>query len=361
MTHCSKKRKNACHSPCVWVKSKGCRKPQKSVDKKQQRPCSPDKILNPETNRCVNRNGKIGKQVLERQKDQPKPVDVYPFLEPHTNLNQSISRKYGTQIMKIISDITKVQPNQIIFKKHLGKGSYGDVYIVKLIDRVLIVKFERFGGENRKTLQDLIEEYKMHEQFYIRKTGVPKPYFYGYIENLFITAMKLDPFAVDFGLFEKQIQKELPTHILSYMLQSIEATLAHFEKHRLMHGDFHWGNIGFQDLHSQSKTALIEFTIMVNDRNWYYVSPLLIDFGFAKIGKFFPDVELIQLIRTLYPCYIRVDPKNREFLYQGLLKLIDKYGTMLKREFFPVKPEWTDQEEKLMSKMFSDMRHFAGY
>ena len=379
---CSSKRKSQCRSPCTWVTGKGCRSPENKRKKRKSdvrkksversRVCPPDKILNPETNRCVSRDGKIGRRILEQQnrkkrrdapKEVPNPISVppYPFIEPHTNLNPLIQRKYGSRVLKIISEITRASPNQITFIKHLGKGSYGDVYIVKIIDRVLILKFEQFGGDSRKTLEELVHEYKTHEQFYLRKTGVPKPFFYGHVDNLFITAMKLDPFAVDFGLFEKQIQKALPTHILKYMLQSIDAILAHFKKHKLMHGDFHWGNIGFQDLHSQSKTVLIEFAIMANDRSWYYISPLVIDFGFAHIGKSFLDVELIQLIRTLYPSYIRVDRKNREFLYQGLLDLVDKYAGTLKREFFPAKPQWTREEENLMDKMFSDMRRFAGY
>jgi hypothetical protein len=38
----------------------------KSLNKKKKK-CPPDKILNPETNRCVSKTGKIGKDILKKQ------------------------------------------------------------------------------------------------------------------------------------------------------------------------------------------------------------------------------------------------------------------------------------------------------
>ena len=48
-------------------KSKSKSLESKSKSKSQEKKCPKDKILNPETDRCVNKNGKIGKQILDKK------------------------------------------------------------------------------------------------------------------------------------------------------------------------------------------------------------------------------------------------------------------------------------------------------
>jgi hypothetical protein len=412
--------------------------------------CRSNQILNPETGRCVKRNGAIGKRILEqnrqpdevkehideqykhkwpmralkflpldklrkycryhnilgcsqmnknqildfiesnypeeiisdeeiqrqreeerKQEEEVKVGDAVPYPEinlPNVNLNNSVERKYGKQIIGAIANLNKIPPNQIVFLKRLGSGAYGDIYVVRIINKKVIIKIEEYGQRNGKKIEDIYREYNTHVQFYQHKVGVPKPYYVGHYreENtnrqISFTAMKLDSYAIDFGLFETQLNERIPQYILDYMLQSIDAILGHFCKHHLIHGDFHWGNIGFQDIHSQSQTVLTQFPVRINTNNReyvYYISPLVIDFGFAETNvRCKPHLELIQLIRTLYPQYTRSIPENRNYIYNGLLNLIDKYcePRILNRNMLPLRPTWSERESNISDKLFDEFR-----
>jgi predicted unusual protein kinase regulating ubiquinone biosynthesis (AarF/ABC1/UbiB family) len=91
---------------------------------------------------------------------------------------------------------------------------------------------------------------------------------------------------------------------LDNILETVELILDKMCEKNLIHGDLHWGNIGFQDMYSQSRSVLANFSIISNNNSiTHHVAPLLIDFGFSKRGSCKPDIELAQLIRTLFPVF----------------------------------------------------------
>jgi tRNA A-37 threonylcarbamoyl transferase component Bud32 len=80
----------------------------KSKSNQNQPPCPDDKILNPQTNRCVKKTGKIGKKLLNKSKpnqNQP-PCPDDKILNPETNRCVKKTGKIGKKLLN------KSKPNQ---------------------------------------------------------------------------------------------------------------------------------------------------------------------------------------------------------------------------------------------------------
>lgn len=369
-----------------------------------QKKCKSSEIRNPATGRCVKRSGRIGKLLrrrkstsdkprrrkstsdkAKRRKSAPKPrrrkstsdkakrrkstskrraspkrrapqkrraskqvhfsqYDVN-LLDGEVNMNARIKRMYGRYIIEKIARAVQEDVQVIRFMKLLGKGANGQVFMVYLGERqkYCIVKFQKYHGPS--SWRNIRYEYAMQELFHDKKVGAPTPIFFDRYNNngsnIAIIAMKLDPFAVQFGLFHTLLKTPLDKTILDYMLDSIEEIITKMCASQLIHGDFHWGNIGFQDMNSQSVTVLRNYPVNFNNRN-YYVAPLVIDFGWATEGECMQEVEIVQLIRTLYPVFksgYTLD--NRNYLYAGLLELLRKLGSQIK---FTQTPTWSTKE-----------------
>lgn len=403
---CSSYRKSECSSPCEWVKGLGCRSPvQSKKSQRREKPCKPNQIRNPDTGRCVSKDGVVGRRILQHRRSrsrsrtppplsplysdyEPTSPETNPYEQtsprrharrrsppspykdktpvrytmkhlPRVNMNEYVTKKYGKFIYKFISNFYKVPINQITAVKQMGKGQYGEVFMFRIIDNLIIIKFEKVKD---KSLREMKNEYEMHVMFYEDNIGVPKPLFYAVSHNKKFTfvGMELDPYAVDFGFFEKQLLKPVKQYILKYMIESIDALLTRLCERGYIHKDMHWGNIGYQDIHTSSKSSLIEFPIII-DNQLHYVSPLLIDFGFSEKRPCSPDLELLQLIRTLYPFFQEnCHRSNRDYLYSELLKLLDKHGKVLSSSLaiFPKQPKWSEEEfikiDKLYKVLFYD-------
>jgi hypothetical protein len=226
-----------------------------------------------------------------------------------------------------------------------------------------IIKFE-FYKKNGRTKKQLQYETYMHNKFYNAKVGAPKPYFgiefKSSGKDVYVSGMKLDPYAVNFGLFNDLLtKKNAQPIVLDYIIKSIDAVLNQMCEKNLVHGDLHWDNIGFQDMNSQSKTVLIEFPMMQNYGVYNYVSPLVIDFGFAGQGACNPDLEILQLVRTLFPDFEggSVKPFNRSYLYPRLMSLLDKYGKVYSSRDFPDMPRWNnDWDYELIDDSFAELQ-----
>ena len=141
--------------------------------------------------------------------------------------------------------------------------------------------------------------------------------------------MTLDELTTRMGVFQDWLEKRQPQEILDLMLKSVDLILADMCANNFVHGDFHWGNIAFQNTSLEStvrKSA--KFTIMDKQGNPVMISPLLIDFGWASKGKCRPDFEILQLLRTLQiqdSDEPGIQKNNRKYLEDGLLKLLHKY------------------------------------
>ena len=83
------------HKNIIKEKLKISNKPKKSKE------CPPNKILNPKTGRCVNKTGKIGKQIIKNLKTKPsKNCPPEKILNPKTERCVKKDGKIGKEIIK---------------------------------------------------------------------------------------------------------------------------------------------------------------------------------------------------------------------------------------------------------------------
>ncbi len=309
--------------------------PSKIFDK-----CASNKVLNPKTGRCVLRRGTIGKKILEAKgggvkfgnapvKDAFQPISADHDLE----LDRDIAQIYGKKIFSVIAEVNGVHVEDVKFIQKVKQGDFGSVYTASIDGKAVVIKFE-FFMKNERSMEHMEHENKMHIMFYNEKVGAPKPYFFKFMmtknrfNSVFISGMKLDEYALNFGLFQSQLETPQTRDMLNYMLESIGLIIDQMCRKNLIHGDLHWDNIGFQNKESQSKTVIGDFAIFEGDVIAFRVSPLVIDFGFSKEGKCMPGLEIIQLIRTLFPGWSGVKDihrRNRDYLYENLVRMLKHY------------------------------------
>jgi len=88
--------------------------------------CSEDKILNPETGRCVKKDGRIGKQILkkktEEKKKKKKPEDE-PVVKKSKHCLDDL-KDYSKFSKRIVS----------VTGKSASSSSLSDIYVLKLDD-----------------------------------------------------------------------------------------------------------------------------------------------------------------------------------------------------------------------------------
>jgi hypothetical protein len=131
---------------------------------------------------------------------------------------------------------------------------------------------------------------------------------------------------------EDLTQTDIGKRIMDCMLISVDMILTRMKQSRLMHGDLHFNNIGFQSTRTLTHTGVVEFVLAKN----IVISPLLIDYGWSSVNVTAPsDVELIQTIRCLHPVLSPgIVRNNRTYMYNGLLALVDKHCVMLNSKQF---------------------------
>ncbi len=263
-----------------------------------------------------------------------------------------MEQKYGQGIMDSVREEKGM--DGLVIQRYLGRGSFGSVYSASNRHLNLVLKFEHVSS------RDMKQECKMHKLFHQKNIGAPEPLFckefHKNLGRIFVTGMKLDRYAEKFGLFNKMLDKLQPPAILDYVLESIDGMLTSMCEHNLIHGDFHWGNIGFQESARESR---LSFPVRVEEEKMY-VSPLVIDFGYSKEGRCIPEIELLQLIRTLYPQVMpEINRENAEYLFKGIVRLMRSHGGKLTIPFS--NPRWTTFEINFVDAMYLDLfdRHIV--
>ncbi len=298
MVSCSRKRKSVCRSPCAWEVGHGCKKEEN--------------------------------------------------VSPESTLRDEIRTQFGSRLFVHIARMIHVSPKDIHIVRKLGKGTRGSVYLVCIGEQLVVLKCAKLNRSN--TVEDFETEFEMQKLFYNEKVGVPKPYFYGETQDphVFFCGMRPDPYTVDFGMMDSLLVQKQSEYFLDVMAASIHALLQFTKSKQLVHGDLHWGNIGFQYTSTLSQTAIIQFPVDIQGKT-YLVSPLLIDLGNAeKCTEGNIDEDLFELIRTLYPVFhdTPFHPFNVQHLYPYLLETVDVLGTEITSEDFPTNPTWAVKELK---------------
>lgn len=273
--------------------------------------CHPDKIVNPSTGRCVLKSGAIGKRILASTKDEKK-IDQSSFSgDGHQSLfekftehmsRKDIYKKYGSQFEAYL-------PSDYYIVRKSGSGKSGTVYIActSPLD-CFAVKLQYV-----KNVAVFEEEIAMQKIFH--EHGLAPP-IHGYAiynhEGNRVGVIKMGKIVTTLSFV---LRNRLPESILSTLVDSALDFVEVMCNNNLIHGDMHWDNIGLN--------------AGLDEKGEVQVYPVLIDFGWSSEGQCRPELELIQLLRTitLYRGKEKLDPYNvmyiRKLLYDTY---VENYG-----------------------------------
>lgn len=300
-----------------------------TILKNRKKKCNKSQIINPVTGRCVKRTGSVGRKLLSTSKSPQRrrksshqrrrkskslkmaiqpPFRVTPLVQRdlfqylakpiERQDEKQLAEKYGSEFLNII------KPYYV--SKVIGKGSFGKVFLLcndegkcQRVVKVQLVKNE----------QMFLNEVELQQQ--LSSVGLtPELYGVHLLEHNnkkfgIIIMDKIDIIAED--LLKTSLDKQTLQNIYSM----IEKVIQLFCKYNIIHGDLHWQNIAFY--------------WDVKD-NHVILRPSVLDFGWGKADQeCFPQLEISQLLRTLGPGYSPIHQFNRNFLEDKLYKLFKKY------------------------------------
>jgi len=278
--------------------------------------CIPDKICNPNSSRCVNRNGKIGKMLIRRSHSSHNKFEDDDKDEMNETKYDDVAFKhsYGKGLDNFIT------PGYHLIKQ-LGKGSFGEVFLACKEDMETCKAYKMTKFKHRDDEETLDIEIKMQKKFAnvglapkIYKSGTFKvgKYTYGIIE--------MDRVA---GTLDDLLKKQVPTSLLDKIIEWLGDIIETMCAHNLVHADFHFGNTAFNLLATEEDAKSNKIAIQL----------LLIDFGWSccidKNIKCIPQLELSQLLRTADMS--NMNKHNEKYLKNKLLDLYrENYNPKLK-------------------------------
>lgn len=270
------------------------------------------------------------------------------------NLNHIVNMQYNDDLIGQLSIQLAVDRSHIQILKQLSDTEHRKVYIASIQGREMILKIERFGKEVGRSKADLAYEFQVHQHFFNSGIGVSKPYFMVHIRlgpprrsrYFSVTGMRIEPGSLEFGMLRDILSRKVSDDVLQSIASVLELVIKHMCEHNLVHGDLHYDNIGLQ-LSINDSLHSTQFELL-HDGKTYWVAPLIIDFGFSLSRvPCYPEIEIIQLIRTLYPGSGSKDilPHNRNVLYQALRNMMGVYAVDKSIvAYLPDSPTWSDSE-----------------
>ena len=294
--------------------------------------CDASQICNSNTKRCVSKTGKVGKQILSALKSsqaQPPQPEVQPL--PQTtkvrgyvpsdrsifysdpNLYLYLKRKFGSYI---INDIDSRYP----IRRYIDTGRYGKI-LVGCGDELFDCRVFKIQKINDNVLPEYIyREIQMQKK--MSDIGLaPAIFDYDINKNYFLIEMeKID------GVIEDILLEKLDNDTLDLIIRQVSDIIDLLCKNGVVHGDMHWGNIGFRFIVGKYDNLLLQ--------------SMLIDYGLSccvdkNIGCR-PKLEYAQLIRTLAPEYIDMNNYNRLYLTKKLYDIwLNKFGGDYAHDLLP--------------------------
>lgn len=272
----------------------------------------PGKILNPETGRYVNKDGKIGRALLHlRSKSRSKtPGDgrdgrrkIKKSIDKEDNLQSyNIKRRFGIDIRKYIKGYKIVGS--------IGSGINNNIWILckpqSRDKRCDIIKIQP-----RTPKSDSLEyEIHMQKEFKKHHLEAPKVLKEIHLKNGKIISILLMS-KID-GTVEDLLRDRRSHDELDQIYEWIVSLISKMCNGNLIHGDFHWQNICYVKDSSQRPMPF---------------RPALIDFGYAASAPCHSQLELLQALRTLH--IGDMHPDNVEYLENKLHALYErKFGKL---------------------------------
>lgn len=260
-------------------------------------------------NKCEAKKSKKAKPKVKKAKvKKPKPKSkksqtFYDVNQPvlatkhhktkvHIDMAK-LHKEFGSQFLKLL-------PKKHSMQKQIGKGAFGKVYLsCNHKNSCFVLKLQVVTDKKEFT-----DELKLQKLFHSKKLA-PKLYSYKLYtyKNKTIGAILMDP--VDYML-PTLLTNKLPTPELNQYIIWLVEVIDLLCKYKLAHNDLHFDNIAISD-------------------NNGILSPILIDFGQSTVGKCYPQLEFLQMIRTLNTRYFpELHKHNIKYLSKELSNIYRK-------------------------------------
>lgn len=321
------------------------------MSKCENKNCPKEKICNPLTGRCVLKSGSIGKKLIKNKKRSKSRSRSYKksynksYKRSYKNKesrnrikpkkmssieHQYISEKYGNILHDFVG-------NDYDIIKLLGKGSYGRVYLTCANDifdcRVIKIQYldsiDKDDLFHEIAMQKKFAEIDLAPQIYNYKIVKSKNNKEGKKEFGLIEMEKVD------GVLDDILKVRQPKKILDSIVIWIADLIDTLCENNLVHGDMHFGNIGYSIILKNNKTDVSLDNISDN----FLFKLMLIDFGWScckhKEIRCNPELELLQVIRTIN--IGKMDQFNREYLFDKFYTLYNTSFTPLYKRKMPIK------------------------
>lgn len=318
------------------------------MSKCESKNCSKEKICNPLTGRCVLKSGSIGKKLIKnkkRSKSRSRRTRTKFYKNSFKKSRSRIRPKKMSSIeQKYISEkyghiLHDFVGNDYDIIKLLGKGSYGRVYLTCANDifDCRVVKIQYLDSTDK---DDLFHEIAMQQKF-AEIDLAPRIYNYKIVKG---ENRKNNKGKKEFGLIEMEkvdgvlddiLKVRQPKKILDSIVIWIADLIDTLCENNLVHGDMHFGNIGYSIILKNNKTDVSLDNISDN----FLFKLMLIDFGWScckhKEIKCNPELELLQVIRTIN--IGKMDQFNRDYLFDKFYTLYNTSFTPLYKRKMPIK------------------------
>ena len=287
------------------------RKQRSAGGRSRRTPCSRNQIRNPKTNRCVNRSGEIGKKILQQRRKKDNYISRRLNKVYTKNINSKVEKLYGNALFKIVGNDTE-------FLEIIKPGAYGKIYKArsKSTQEPFIIKIEKH--DKREGTQDMFIK-KQTLEFDLQKNlnqdvGIPTPQVY-WIDffkhkNSLYSVIKMSKLSmITLG---KVLQTRQSDQFLNNIFAFIYALIDTLCAHNYVHGDWHWenfslekaqrgDNFAFEFIDEDVAPYYLTKKLMYPQPQVQYLQPVLLDFGMAANLPCNPQLEILQLLRTLDP------------------------------------------------------------
>jgi serine/threonine protein kinase len=199
----------------------------------------------------------------------------------------------------------KCIPQSWTIVKRLGRGAYGEVFLIRKDDRIRVVKFQKNRDRDvYDNVYEILYEVWMQMNFY--KFGLATK-----VHNFDIWGDGYSSITMDYiDILENHLSIKRSELELSDIVNKLNDLLSVMCKHKFRHNDLHWGNIGIDK----------------------HLKLVLIDFGKASIGhkKCYKSGEWFQLARTLRNALKEnMNTQNKKYLS---VHILDKFLKTMKAE-----------------------------
>ena len=303
------------------------------------KPCKPHQIRKQrKPRRCVNKDGPAGKSALRyMMRAAPAPVIPPHPISPQEEADELKEIEESEQLSNAVDQLVYSPPqvdmhqeyidlsmeaveeygpeilyadggSGIILLGVLGEGAFGKVYAAQSDRHPIPFALKVQVNAHAPVLAN---EIRMGRKF--QEAGLTPAILF--FKKWRFMRDRVSVIGMDIvtagGMLDDILKNPLPIPFLERIYGVIQQMIKTMCEKNFVHGDFHWGNIGFMKDNNRSPQSLsLNDDIFGDGTN---VRLAVIDFGWSSTSKCNPQLELLQLIRTIP--LSDIDKSNADYLF----------------------------------------------